>query len=335
MIKATAPGRCGIVGNPTDMYGGSVLSLSTREHASCTLTEASQMQITVSGQSQTLRSADDLTLRPGDYLNVARAALAALEVNPAAAAPFHLSASTEIPMQAGLAGSTAILACLTGALLAHLGLRLNAYEIAETVREIEYSDLGIVCGFQDHYMTVFGGMNFLDFAGRSSAERTSWETPFATVEPLAPHVPAGVVLPFVLAHTGVRHHSGSVHATPRERWLAGDPAAVDGYAEIAASVRIAKRALLSGDWAALAVLMTRNHAIVSDLGGSGDANELLIAAALDSGALAAKLAGAGGGGTILALTLDPDRTVAALQAAVAEAILFPTPTPGLTVEIVG
>lgn len=332
MIKATAPGRCGIVGNPTDMYGGSVLSLSTRERASCTLTEAAEMQITVSGQTQILHSAADLTLRPGDYLNVARAALSALEINPASSAPFHLSASTEIPMQAGLAGSTAILACLTGTLLAHLGLRLSPYETAELVRKIEYDVLGIVCGFQDAYMTVFGGLHFLDFAGRSSTEAFERDTPFGAVEPLAPYVRD---LPFVLAHTGVKHHSGSVHATPRERWLAGDPAAVSGYAEIAASARIAKRALLSGDCDTLAALMTRNHAVVRDLGGSGDANEFLIAAALGGGASAAKLAGAGGGGTILALTLDPDSTIAALHSAGAEAILLPAPVPGLTVEIVG
>ena len=331
MIKASAPGRCGIAGNPTDMYGGSVLSLSTVERAHCTLTEAAQMQITVSGQTQMLATAEDLALRPGDYLNVARAALSALEIDPQAAIPFHLSATTEIPMQAGLAGSTAILACLSGALLAYLGLRLNPYETAELVRKIEYDVLGIVCGFQDAYMTVFGGLNFMDFQGRNSAEPMEPATPFATVEPLGPYLRD---LPFVLAHTGVRHHSGSVHTTPRERWLAGDPAAVNGYAEIAGLSRTAKRALLSGDWATLAALMTRNHVIVRDLGGSGDANEALIAAALASGASAAKLAGAGGGGTILALTLDPDRTVAALKSAGAEAILLPSPMPGLTVEVV-
>jgi len=329
MIQASAPGRCGLVGNPTDMYGGSVLSLSTRERAHCTLTEASEMTISVSGQSQTLHSVDDLALRPGDYLNVARAALSALEVDPAASAPFHLSATTDIPMQAGLAGSTAILACLTGCLLAHLGLRLNPYEAAELVRKIEYDVLGIVCGFQDHYMTVFGGLNFMDFSGRSSAEVMEADTPFATVEPLALYVSN---LPFVLAHTGVRHHSGSVHTSPRDRWLAGDRAVVDGYAEIAGLARTAKRALLAGDCAMLTFLMDRNHAIVRDLGGSGDANEALIAAALSGGAMSAKLAGAGGGGTIVALTLEPDRTSAALNSAGAEAILLPTPMPGLTVE---
>ena len=42
-------------------------------------------------------------------------------------------------------------------------------------------------------------------------------------------------MPFVLAHTGVRHHSGSVHTSPRERWLAGDRAVIDAYTEIAGS----------------------------------------------------------------------------------------------------
>ena len=125
MIHASAPGRCGLVGNPTDMYGGSVLSCSTRERARCTLSRGKELVITVSGQSQTLRSADDLALRPGDYLNVVRAALLALEVDPATAPPFHLAAETDIPMQAGLAGSTAILACIVGCLLAHLGLQVN------------------------------------------------------------------------------------------------------------------------------------------------------------------------------------------------------------------
>ena len=333
MIHASAPGRCGLVGNPTDMYGGSVLSCSTRERAKCTLTQnTKEFQITISGRSQTLRSADDLALRSGDYLNVVRAALTALEVDPAAVRPFHLAAETEIPMQAGLAGSTAILACIVGCLLAHLGLRLNLYQTAELVRQIEYDVLGIVCGFQDHYMTVFGGLNYMDFRDRNSAHTADGATPFATVEPLAAFVGD---LPLVLAHTGVRHHSGSVHTSPRDRWLRGEPAVVEGYLEVAGLARRGKRALLSSDWDTLAVLMNRNHALVRKLGGSGEANEAMIAAALGGGATGAKLAGAGGGGTILALTHDKEATVSALRAAGAEAILFPCPQPGLTVEISG
>ncbi|MDQ2799781.1 MAG: hypothetical protein M3Y13_09080 [Armatimonadota bacterium] len=331
MIHASAPGRCGLVGNPTDMYGGSVLSCSTRERARCTLNDdTKQFRVSVSGQSQVMHSVADLEFRTDDYLNVARAVLRALEVDPATAAPFHLAAETEVPMQAGLAGSTAILASIVGCLLAHLGLRLNPYQTAELVRQIEYEVLGIVCGFQDHYMTVFGGLNYMDFRDKTSAAPPEADTPFATIEPLTEYVGE---LPLVLAHTGVRHHSGSVHTSPRERWLRGEPAVVEGYLEIARLARVGKRALLGCDWDTLADLMNRNHAIVRELGGSGEANEAMIAVALKSGATGAKLAGAGGGGTILALTHDREKTVEALREAGAEAILFPTPQPGLTVEL--
>ena len=246
MIIATAPGRCGLVGNPTDMYGGSVVSCSTRERARATLTDGvERVTITVGGQAQALSSTGDLQLRD-DYLNVARAVLTALEVDPARSVPFHLSADTDIPMQAGLAGSTAILACLVGCVLAHSELRLSPYQTTELVRKIEYDVLGIVCGFQDHTMATFGGVNYMDFRGRDSAQPQNGDTPFVTVEPLAPFVPAD--LPLLLAHTGVRHHSGSVHKTPRERWLAGEQIVVDGYSEVASLARRGKRALLECDW---------------------------------------------------------------------------------------
>lgn len=331
MIIATAPGRCGLVGNPTDMYGGSVISCSTQERAHCTLDSAADcITIEVSGQRQTIHSVEDLALRDGDYLNVVRAVLQALEVDPAHTPPFHLTADTEIPMQAGLAGSTAILATIVGCVLGHLELRLNPYQIAELVRKIEYDVLHIVCGFQDHYMATFGGLNYMDFRDKNSAQTQDGETPFATIEPLQEFLSAD--LPLLLAHTGVKHHSGSVHKSPRERWLAGETVVVEGYLEVARLARRAKRALLSCDWGEAANLMNRNHAIVRDLGGSGESNENLIAAALDGGALGAKLAGAGGGGTILVLTDDKERTTQALLAAGADKILTPQPSPGLTVE---
>lgn len=332
-IVATAPGRCGFVGNPTDMYGGSVISCSTRERATCVLHQgADRIVISVSGQSQAIESIDDLALRDGDYLNVARAVLLALEIDPRATPPFMLEASTEIPVQAGLAGSTAILATIVGCCLEHLDIRLTLYETAELIRKIEYDILGIVCGFQDHYMATFGGLNFMDFRDKNSAADQDATSVFAVVEPLAPFVETP---PMLLAHTGVRHHSGTVHKSIRERWLDGEPKVVDAYVDIARLARAAKKALLACDWDALGDLMNRNHAIQRDLGGSGESNEKLIRAALSAGALGAKLAGAGGGGTIIALARDREKMAAALIDAGADKILYPEPSPGLTVELPG
>ncbi len=38
-IVCSAPGRCGIIGNPTDMYGGAVLSCSVGMRARVTVSQ--------------------------------------------------------------------------------------------------------------------------------------------------------------------------------------------------------------------------------------------------------------------------------------------------------
>ncbi len=176
-------------------------------------------------------------------------------------------------------------------------------------------------------MAVFGGLNFMDFYGKEMLEQTD-EEPLATIEPLSALLPEP---PLLLAHTGIQHHSGTVHKSPRERWLTGEPLVRNHYVRIAQLARRGKRALLEKDWKTLGALMNENHTLVSELGGSGEANDRLIAAARDAGAWGAKLAGAGGGGTILALTDNPEHVGAALIAAGAECLLTPRPQPGLTV----
>ena len=83
--------------------------------------------------------------------------------------------------------------------------------------------------------------------------------------------------------------------------------------------------------------MNENHAIQRDLGGSGEQNERLIAAALGAGALGAKLAGAGQGGTIIALWPWPDtvRLEEALRQAGASALYRLQMAPGAIVETDG
>ncbi len=138
----------------------------------------------------------------------------------------------------------------------------------------------------------------------------------------------------MLAFTGVSHHSGSVHAPIRARWERGEPEVVCAYERVAAIAREGKTALLRADWPRLGALMNENHAIQRGLGGSGESNERLVAAALGAGALGAKLAGAGGGGTIVALWPRSDAAPleAALRAAGATALYRPAPVIGVAIE---
>jgi galactokinase/mevalonate kinase-like predicted kinase len=325
-IVCSAPGRAGIIGNPTDMYGGAVLSCSVGLRACVTVTPAPDLVLETGGQECRIASRDDLHPQ-GDRFDLARAILDYMRLPPLAC---HVRYDSEIPLQSGLSGSTALVVALLQALLAWQGQYPNRYQLAERARHIELNYLRVVCGYQDAYMCTFGGLNYMDFRGKQFYREAEAEL-FATVEPLAPHI---LELPFVLGFTGVQHSSSAVHKPIRDRWLEGEAAVVDSYKRITELARMGKKAIILGDWTMLGHLMNENHSIQRALGGSGESNERLIAAALKAGALGSKLAGAGDGGTIIALWpwSDTTRLEQALREAGASAIYRPKVTPGVIVE---
>ena len=325
-LVCSAPGRAGIIGNPTDMYGGSVLSISVGMRARVTLVPGPDVILETNGEVCPILRREDL--RPqSDLFDVGRAVLDYLRLPPLGC---RVSYESEIPLRSGMAGSTALTVALLQGLLVWQRKYVNHYQLAERARYIELNYLKVVCGYQDACMCTFGGLNYMDFRGKQFY-RTAEAELFATIEPLASYVSE---LPFLLGYTGVQHASSAVHRPIRERWLEGEPDVVEGYRRITEIARAGKKALLMGDWPTLGRLMNENHAIQRDLGGSGESNERLIAAAQGAGALGAKLAGAGDGGTIIALWPWQDSTPLeeALRAAGALSIYRPEIVPGVTAE---
>jgi galactokinase/mevalonate kinase-like predicted kinase len=308
------------------MYGGAVISCSVEMRACVTLTPASCLELETGGEVRQIRSRDDL--RPqGDRFDVARALLDYMRLPPLAC---RVSYESNIPMRSGMAGSTALVVAMLKALTTWQGERVHLYLLAERARYVELNYLKVVCGYQDACMCTFGGLNYMDFRGKQFYRQAEAEL-FATIEPLGHYVPE---LPFVLGFTGVQHASSAVHRPLRERWLDGEADVVQGYRRITEIARMGKKAMILSDWPTLGRLMNENHAIQRDLGGSGESNERLISAALGAGAMGAKLAGAGDGGTIIALWPSEDRSPleAALRDAGAMAVYRPMVAPGVMVE---
>lgn len=324
VIRCSAPGRCGILGNPTDMYGGAVISCSIPYRAYATISPCDELVLETGGRSLTIRGEDDLRLC-GDYFDVARAVLDYLHRDDLRC---RIAYSSEIPISSGVSSSTALTVAILYGLLRFLNLDHSPYRVAELARYTELNHFHIVCGYQDAYMCTFGGLNYMDFRGKAFYRPVAEEL-YATIEPLERFVPE---LPFVLAHTGVEHSSDAVHRPLRERWLEGDQEVREAYEAITKLAQEGKKALLNADWTRMGRLMNENHAIQRDLGGSGEANEDLIVAALRHGALGAKLAGAGGGGTIIALHPKPDELAQALIAAGADLVFRPQPVRGVGLD---
>ncbi len=224
---------------------------------------------------------------------------------------------TEVPRQSGLGGSSLL------ALLTLAGLRWfydldphlhNEYVLAEMCQRVEARELGITCGYADRYVPLLGGLVYLDYRGKLH-QRPLGEEPFVTYERLDRWTPD---LPLVVVFTGLAHDSGDVHGVMRCRYLeehadcvrgARKPFLVDVMERVGGTAWRGKMALLRRDWVEVGRLMAENHRLVDEMmrycglpGGAGEVNNRLIEAAVELGALGAKLTGAGGGGSVFALT---------------------------------
>ncbi|RYG38304.1 hypothetical protein EON81_03970 [bacterium] len=281
-IAYSAPGRCGILGNPTDIYGGSVLSCSVPTRNACRLDFDEEP---VGLEDPRLWNA--AVHRLGFRGNV------------------RVTWTSEVPRSSGLSGSTATLASTMACLTAAQGQDPTEDRtlFGELVRDTERHDAGIVCGYQDAHMICHGGLRLMRFTGKSPTE----------IGPPPVSEAIDAPLPFLLVTTGVERLSGAVHGPMGERWSRGETSVVRGMDRIAALAEPGTEALRCGDLQSFAEAMTENHAIMRDLGGSGESIDRLIARCLAHGAMAAKLAGAGLGGTVIALTEDADSLEASLR----------------------
>ncbi len=336
MTRATAPGRGGIIGNPSDMYGGTVVSCTIAERAEATISSSPRLIFDIYGHWAEITDEADLEFDARlHFLDVAKAVWRHLRrpetglgdfIEPNAT--FHVRAQSTIPLRAGCAGSTAMLIAVLAGILEHFGVHVSRYELAEMARRIERKELGVQCGYQDQYMVVFGGLNAIDLRDKEN-NADARETPYASVDQMQADVPE---LPFILANTGVQRSSDAFHAEPRRRWEEGDAKRRAGFERIGVLGRLGKKALLQRDWEWLGELMNENHRLTDELVGAGEINNRLIDAALAAGALGAKLSGAGRGGTIIALHEDPDWMGQRLLEAGAERLIQIKPVEGLTVE---
>lgn len=323
------PARVNVLGNPSDGVEGAhaTISAAVDTHAGATLEPADGVMVeaVTPGGDRLARQAFDGS-PPYPYggpldlvigaINRLHAYSPELRQRMASGDGVHITTWTEVPRQSGLGGSSLFVLLTLAGLRAFYGLdpgAHNDYVLAELAQRVEARELGITCGYADRYVPLFGGLAYLDYGGKLQ-QRPLGQEPFATYERLDPHVSD---LPLVIAFTGVERDSGDVHGVMRARYLeehaayergGSKPPMVEIMEQVGATAWWGKMALLRADWDRFGELMAENHRLVDRMmaycglpGGAGDVNNALIDAAMEAGALGAKLTGAGGGGSVFAL----------------------------------
>jgi galactokinase/mevalonate kinase-like predicted kinase len=347
--QLTIPARINILGNPADGNEGdhATISAAIDTYAGAVVESTDEVvleEITRQGETFRRRTFDGSPpYRYDGPLDMLKAAVNRLHAySPqfrqrlAERGGVRIATWTDIPRHSGLGGSSVL------ALLALAGLRAfyeldprihNDYVLAELCQRVEAEELGITCGYADRYVPLFGGLAYLDYRGKLHHKPIAQE-PFVTYERLDAWVSD---LPLVVAFTGVVRESGDVHSVMRGRYLREHasyerggckPFMIEVMERVGATAWRGKMALLRQDWEEFGRLMRENHGLVDEMmtycglpGGAGEANNVLILAALAAGALGAKLTGAGSGGSVFALARPgcEEELVEALRAAATDA----------------
>jgi len=328
--RLTIPARINILGNPSDANEGDYATISAAIdlYAGATFEPASDLVLeatTREGETPAHQTFAGPPPYPYDgTLDLLKGAVNCMHAySPqfrqrlAERGGVRISTWTEVERQSGLGGSSLLVLLTLASLRAFYELdpRIhNDHVLAELCQRVEAKELGITCGYADRYVPLFGGLAYLDYRGKLY-QRPIGQEPFVTYERLDPWIPD---LPLVVAFTGVTRESGDVHSLMRARYLeqyasyrrgGPNPFMLDVMEQVGATAWRGKIALLREDWVEFGRLMIENHRLVDEMmtycglpGGAGKPNNALIQAALAAGALGAKLTGAGGGGSVFALS---------------------------------
>ena len=259
---ATALPRVSLIGNPSDIYGGFGLGFPIWNWQAKVFLDPS------------ISSAEEMPL-----LQAARLVFSQLHFIKE---EFGLRFISDIPLQAGLGGSSALVMAALRAMGKAHGLQWTWRSLADATLTVEQEHLGIIAGPMDRWIQAQEEFLWMDFSGNKTEV-----LPINTLPSLRVLISSKPGLP-----------SGSVHAPIMERWSRGDPQikrVMDAYRPLVEQGRVA---LLAGDISTLAECMDRNFELRASLFSIHEEDQAMINLCRRHGS-AAKLCGSGG--AVLAL----------------------------------
>jgi D-glycero-alpha-D-manno-heptose-7-phosphate kinase len=312
LVRSRAPLRLGLAGGGTDvapfcdLHGGFVLNATIGLFAHATLEPVAEGDIT-------LRAADLGTverypavfpLPTSGTLGLLAAICNRIFRDFNGSKPFGLKLTTyaDVPAGSGLGSSSTLVVAVIKAFQEYMSLPLGEYEVAHLAYEIERIDMRLSGGKQDQYAATFGGFNFMEFY---SDDRVI-VNPLRVKNWILSELEASTLLYF----GGASRSSARIIDDQRKNVKEGVADTLAAMHALKADAHLLKEAVLKGDFDAIAANLAKSweqkkrtaHSVTN---ASIDAT---IEAGMRSGARAAKVSGAGGGGFIMFI-VDPERRV--------------------------
>lgn len=307
--------RVGLLGNPSDGYGGKVIAVAIESEGYAEAIAVPSLRFEIVRNADMELSADfEDTAAFFDEVGSKGVRYGAHALVMAAAIIFaraikerksetgkkveqlsncKLIYSTCIPSCIGLSGSSALilaglraLARFHGTTLEEVNADIKTWPVWMRQAELE---MGIACGLMDRVIQVMHGCVWMDFSGKGAG---SWER---LDEKKLPEL-------WTVYKNENGTCSGVVHGSLKRRFEAGDEDMRETICKLSQVAEEGKTLFQTGEWTNLPELMRRNFELREQLVGDvGHANRHLIRVANEAG-FSAKMCGSGGSAICIANT---------------------------------
>jgi D-glycero-alpha-D-manno-heptose-7-phosphate kinase len=316
-IRSRAPLRLGLAGGGTDVspysddFGGAILNMTIDRYAYAFIEPSVDWKIRF--------VAADLGIEECFPLDLEAIATARLQLHAgvyrrmvtefAGGRPLAVTVRTTVdaPAGSGLGSSSALVVALVEAFRTLLDVPLGLYEVAHLAFEIERIDLKLAGGKQDHYAAAFGGINFIEFM---SGDRVI-VNPLRVSRSALCELEASLLICF----SGISRRSGEIIDQQRLGMTEKTAGTIEGPHRLKSDAVEMKQTLLAGEIENMAKVLERSWRAKKEtaLGVTTPQIDTLHQSAIDAGAMAGKVSGAGGGGFIMFL-VPPEQRLNVIRA---------------------
>ncbi len=309
-VRSRAPLRLGLAGGGTDlspycdMYGGSILNVTIDRFAYATIEPGDDRKVRFVaedlGHEEVLDADVPFDCNQGLRLHRAVYNHFIRTCNQNRPIPMTLTTWIECPFGSGLGASSALVVALIGAFQRLLNVSSSKKETAALAYTLEREQLALSGGRQDQYSAAFGGLNYMEFCSDNKVIVTPLSVDMRTVNELEASL--------LLCFTGVSRSSSSIIDTQINAIRSNKARTMESMHILKKNALEMKLALMDDDLERLARLLhdgwQAKKQTAADI--SNNVIDDIYSQALDAGAWAGKISGAGGGGFMMLLA-DPVR----------------------------
>lgn len=302
VIRSKAPLRLGLAGGGSDVspysdiYGGLVLNATINMYAYCSIEETDSDKIEIIATdlqqeycypvAENLPIDGNLDLHKGVYNRV---------VKDYGARPrsFRITTYSDAPAGSGLGSSSTMVVAILKAFVEWLNLPMGDYEIANLAYKIEREDLALSGGKQDQYAAAFGGFNYMEFLSDNHVIVNPLRIKRWIIDELESSM--------VLYYTGASRSSAKIIDEQKKNTSSGNTVAIEAMHRIKQSAKDMKDVLLRGDIQGFAKILGKAWEDKKKMATSitNPMIQQVMDVAMEAGAIAGKVSGAGGGGFIM------------------------------------